>query len=115
MISQENIYLFHNIYGDADELLKTKADNVIAIPAGWTEELETARNNMLAELNIGIGQYPAVVFWKKEQFVPKMFVGTEKETKEYYTDAKWDDIPVGDWPQEDWTWDKILFEIAKFS
>lgn len=115
MISKQNLYFFYNVYGDADELLKNKPENVIAIPAGWTEELETARNNMLAELNMGIGQYPAVVFWKKEQFVPKMFVGTELETKEYYTDAKWDVIPVGEWPQENWTWDKILSEIAKFN
>ena len=115
MIPKENLYFFYNVYGDADELFRTKPENVIAVPAGWSEELETARNNILAELNQSISHYPGVIFWKKEQLVPKKFVGTDKETKEYYTDAKWDIIPVGDWLQEEWTWDKILLEIAKFN
>ena len=53
-------YLFHNIYGDAQSLLDTLPSDVEAIPFGWDEETETARNNKIVELdNVAIGELPS--------------------------------------------------------
>ena len=38
-------YFFHNIYGDAQNLIDTAPEDVICIPAGWSPEAETNRNN----------------------------------------------------------------------
>lgn len=56
-------YLFHNIYGDANDLISTKPDDVILVPYGWDENTEMKRNEILAQLNLsGISGLPCYVF-----------------------------------------------------
>lgn len=118
MIDTTNIYLFHNVYGDADQLLENKPENIIAIPFGWTEELELVRNDLLAQLNTSAPILPCIIAWKSEELVPEIttqFLNEGIKTIPAHTiDAYWACIPVGKWPKEDWTWEKINKELEKF-
>ena len=97
-------YLFHNIYGDAQSLLDTLPSDVEAIPFGWDEETETARNNKLAELdNVGITELPCLVFWREAW---DFSFEVDGETITINNPAGW--WPVGFFELEgDWTWEKI--------
>lgn len=56
-------YLFYNVYGDADELISTKPEDVIAVPYGWDGDTETKRNQILSELNLnGVSGLPCYIF-----------------------------------------------------
>lgn len=57
------IYFFHNIYGDADELLRTIPSHITPIPFGWDEETETRRNNLLSELNTSVSSLPSIIVY----------------------------------------------------
>ena len=97
-------YLFHNIYGDAQSLLDTLPSDVEAIPFGWDEETETARNNKIVELNnVGITELPSLVFWR-EAWDSSFEV--DGETFNVNNPACW--WPVSFFELEgDWTWEKI--------
>ena len=41
-------YFFHNIYGDANDLIASKPQDVQAIPFGWDEQSELGRNQLLS-------------------------------------------------------------------
>ena len=44
-------YLFHNIYGDAQNLIDTLPADVETISWGWDPATETVREAKIAELN----------------------------------------------------------------
>ena len=97
-------YLFHNIYGDAQSLLDTLPSDVEAIPFGWDEETETARNNKLAELNnVVVGELPSLVYWREACDYSFEIDG---ETFTTNSPAGW--FPLSFFELEgDWTWEKI--------
>ena len=116
MIDKTKVYFFHNVYGDADSLIATKPDSVIAVPFGWTEEIEENRNNILSELGTGVGVLPCVIAWKNDEVVAEKlvnFLGERIVLPQHTIDGFWKEIPIGSWPQEDWTWDKINIELSK--
>jgi hypothetical protein len=97
-------YLFHNIYGDAQSLLDTLPSDVEAIPFGWDEETETARNNKLAELNnVVVGELPSLVYWR-EAWDSSFEV--EGETFTTNNSACWWTVSFFEL-EGDWTWEKI--------
>jgi len=56
-------YLFHNIYGDADDLIASKPEGVITVPYGWDEKTEKNRIEILNSLNLrGVSGLPVYVF-----------------------------------------------------
>ncbi len=97
-------YLFHNIYGDAQSLLDTLPSDVEAIPFGWDEETETARNNKMAELNnVVVGELPSLVYWR-EAWDSSFEV--EGETFTINNSACWWTVSFFEL-EGDWTWEKI--------
>lgn len=109
MIDTNNIYLFHNVYGDADELILTAPENVIAIPYGWDEETEINRNSFLSEMNFYASCLPSVAFWVNETVIP------EQQTEDSFfaetiIPAHWQEIRVEDMPKP-WNWNDITSEI----
>lgn len=57
-LDRSKLYFFHNVYGDEQNLLDTMPANVVAVPVGWTEEVEAARNEILDAMVVdgeGIG------------------------------------------------------------
>lgn len=63
------MYFFHNVYGDAKELLATKPDNVIAVPFGWDPETEKKRNEILSYLSTGVSGLPSVLYYMPESTI----------------------------------------------
>ena len=55
------IYFFHNVYGDAQELIDTAPSNVVVVPFGWDEETEIKRNTILSELNTTVPSLPCII------------------------------------------------------
>ena len=97
-------YLFHNIYGDAQSLLDTLPSDVEAIPFGWDEETETARNNKIAELNnVVVGELPSLVFWR-EAWDSSFEVGGETFTVN--NPACWWTVGFSK-IEGDWTWENM--------
>jgi hypothetical protein len=111
MIDNNNIYLFHNVYGDADELISSAPENVVAVPFGWTDEIEANRNNLFNEMNYYASCLPSVAFWMNEVIEEEheqdgMWVPTLN------IPAHWKEIRVEDMPKP-WNWGAILDEISR--
>jgi hypothetical protein len=53
-------YFFYNVYGDSEELLASKPDDVIAVPYGLNEEAEYARHLLIARTGIIITYIPSI-------------------------------------------------------
>ena len=83
-------YLFHNVYGDADELISSKPNDVTCVPFGWSEEIEQERNRLINELNVVVGSLPSLVY------------STGQEYKEFRIDDM----------EKPWTWEKIELAIV---
>jgi hypothetical protein len=64
IVDINSIYFFHNIYGDATELLATKPDDAIAVPFGWDPETEENRNNILSQLSTSVSGLPSVLYYQ---------------------------------------------------
>lgn len=63
-------YLFHNIYGDADNLIATAPDDVTCVPFGWDEQTESARDVLMQQLGIGgVSCLPSLVVEHEGQWV----------------------------------------------
>lgn len=83
-------YLFHNIYGDANDLIANAPVDVATIAFGWDEQTENFRNQKLEELNVsGVSVLPALLF--------------------FYQDS-WHEIRVADMPKP-WNWEQIDEQI----
>lgn len=61
-------YLFHNVYGDADELIASKPNDVVCIPFGWTAEIEEERNKKINELNVVVSGLPSLCYLEDNQY-----------------------------------------------
>lgn len=102
------IYLFHNIYGDADELIATKPADCEAVPAGWDQAAEDYRNAVISTLD-GIDGYsclPSVIY-----FQPSYTITVTDETTGQVTVTNcgnaWTEIRVEVMPKP-WNWTEIM-------
>lgn len=96
-------YFFHNIYGDAQELLDTLPADVQAVPFGWTPDVEDARNQLLSQLNATVSDLPSVLFLRPAHI--KQFLIDGQMTDVQVPEA-WNEIRVGDMSKP-WTWQAI--------
>jgi len=102
------MYLFHNVYGDADELISTKPNDVQAVPFGWTDEIETARNELLNSLGCTVSCLPSIVFEVPEKMVVVgVLVDGVMEESLARMPAHYEEIRIFDMPKP-WNWDDIL-------
>ena len=97
-------YFFHNIYGDADELLASKPQDVQAIAFGWDEQSEAERNQLLSELNCGVSCLPSLIYWRNAYSYDSLDENNQPVT--ITVPAHWEEIRVAD-IEKPWTWDKI--------
>lgn len=96
-------YLFHNIYGDADELIATAPSDVTCIPFGWDEQTERTRNEIIAFLGLPhISALPSVVFWFPEKTYSDPVTNGASRT----FPAHWQELPITNLPKP-WSWDTI--------
>jgi len=100
-------YFFYNVYGDADELLATKPDNVIAVPFGWSEEVENYRNEVLDTLGVSVSTLPSLLFWGTD------FTTINLQEQELLHPAKWEEVRVLSL-EKPWNWDDINECISTF-
>lgn len=84
-------YLFHNIYGDADELITTKPNDVVCIPFGWSTEIEEERNKKMQEINLVVSGLPSLCYLENDKY------------KEFRIDEL----------SKPWTWESIEEAIAQ--
>ena len=102
-------YLFHNVYGDAADLINTKPDDVILVPFGWTAELEDVRNVLIHDLNInGVSCLPSLIFWCPARTIT---VFNQNGSSVVNIPEKWEEVTVGYLPQP-WTWQQINAQQA---
>lgn len=116
MIDNTNIYFFHNVYGDVEELLKNKPENVVSVPFGWTEEAEINRNNILQELNLSVSNIPCLVFWKNEEVIlekTENVLGNLLVIPSHTIEAHWSIFDLHSMEKENWVWEKINTELLK--
>lgn len=101
------IYLFHNIYGDADDLIATKPADCIAVPAGWGEAAETYRNEVIASISgfDGYSCLPSVVYYQPEYQLTVTDIATQQSTITKLGD-RWTEIRVEDM-EKPWNWTAI--------
>lgn len=97
-------YFFYNIYGDADDLLAQKPNDVTAIPFGWDDKSEATRNKLLSELDCGVSCLPSVIYWRNEYSYESL--DQNNQTITITVPAHWEEIRVADIEQP-WTWNKI--------
>jgi hypothetical protein len=107
-------YLFHNVYGDADELIATKPNDVVAVPFGWTDEIEANRNAILAQLNCNNSVLPSVIFHVQEKMIEiGVWVDDHMELTMARLPEHYEEIRVFDMPKP-WNWTDINNLIADF-
>ena len=95
------MYLFHNVYGDAEDLIKTAPYNVICVPFGWDEETESNRNRILSELNVGISVIPSLVVYGTK-------ISYDIRNNPISTAPHW--YPINfDHESKPWSWEQIGF------
>ena len=97
------IYLFHNVYGDADSLIANKPDNVITVPYGWDKNTEALRNAILDMLDIRINGLPTVVAWRPAYTV----YSSHPDDPPKIMPAGWQTINLENISRYDWTWQYI--------
>jgi hypothetical protein len=99
------MYLIHNIYGDADQLINTKPNDVICIPFGWTPEIENNREELFKSLGLsGVSCLPVLLYYSKGY--EKKFTIRDKEV--FITDPPgWKEFRILDMPTP-WDWNNIL-------
>lgn len=105
------IYLFYNVYGDADELIATKPVDCEAVPFGWTPEVEAYRNNLIAQLNCTVSGLPSVIYYQAPYTITIINDLTSEVTTLSAGD-NWEEVAVFriDKP---WTWAEIQKEIDR--
>lgn len=107
------MYLFHNVYGDADYLINSAPEDVECVPFGWTEEIEQHRNSLIAMLDVTVSSLPSVVFLMPEKVMPSMclidgeYQPCEETFAEHWQELRLDAVPE----PKDWT--AIKTEITR--
>lgn len=109
MVNIENQYLFHNVYGDANELIATEPESVVTVAWGPDEQTEAHRNEMIAELGITPSTLPSLIFW-----MPFKQIWTYINNEPYLQDvpAHWAEVRVADLPKP-WNWQEIIAEMQR--
>jgi hypothetical protein len=87
------MYLFHNVYGDADGLVGSCPKDVVCVPFGWSEEVETRRNDLLSQLGAQVSRLPSLVFLR---------------------DGLWVVLALSDLPTP-WSWSVVLAEAEAWA
>lgn len=105
------IYLFHNIYGDADELIATKPVDCEAVPFGWTPEIEEYRNSLIAQLGCTVSGLPSVVYYQASYTKTITNTSTNEVTVLSLGD-KWEEILLANMDKP-WSWAAIQEEINR--
>lgn len=101
------MYLFHNIYGDADYLIESAPSGVECVPFGWTESAEQYRNSLLAMMDVTVSFLPSVVFQMPEKVMPAMcMVDGEMQPCEETVPEHWEELRL-DFVPEPKDWDTI--------
>lgn len=102
------IYLFHNIYGDADDLIANKPSDCITVPAGWDEAAEANRNQVIASLSgfKGFSCLPSVVYFQPA-YQLTLIDTFKNETEIKELGNLWTEIRVEDMPKP-WNWTEIM-------
>jgi hypothetical protein len=122
MIDQNKIYFFHNVYGDEQDLIEKLPDNVVAVPFGWTPEIEENRNNILSEIGQNASTIPCIFVYIHEHYADKSFFPTieslsendsRKSMQEHLVLAKWTQFDILSMPKP-WTWIDILNKINSY-
>lgn len=79
-------YFFHNVYGDAADLLAALPDDVVDVPFGWDDAAEQRRNEILAAIGHSVSGLPSLL---------------------YYSNGAWCEFR---WPHDGsvWTWEQVI-------
>lgn len=104
------IYLFYNIYGDADELIATKPEDCEDIPFGWTPEAEAYRNAKIAELNCVVSGLPSVIYFQPAYTLTVIYPDGKQDV--YNMGNAWTEVMVYNMPKP-WNWTEIQAEINR--
>ncbi len=108
-MSSKPSYFFHNVYGDAQELLDSKPVNVLAVPFGWDPETEERRNEILDEIQMTVSCLPSLLYWVEEssttliQPVDESNPNGPTETITVFTPAHWEEYRFEE-DQKPWSW-----------
>lgn len=105
------IYLFHNIYGDAQELIASAPSNCQIVPFGWTEEIEETRNAILNQLNVAVSSLPSVVYFQSA-YTLTIVDSTANTTETKNLGNCWQAINVQAM-NKPWNWTDIQAEIDR--
>ena len=97
-------YFFHNIYGDAQSLLDTKPEDVIAIPFGPDAETETNRNNYINDLGISPSCLPCLV-WYKPSYREDTIINDQPSFQTF--PAAWTELRFKEIDKSNWNWTYI--------
>jgi hypothetical protein len=115
------MYFFHNVYGDEQELLDTLPEDVIAVPFGWTPEIEENRNSIINSLGITVSSIPSLFVFIEGHYADKSFFEdtralffTDEDDRigkdQHFVESQWTKFNLLN-IEKPWTWEKI-FEIV---
>ena len=102
-------YFFYNVYGDAQELIDTLPSDVTAIPFGWSEDIEEARNKIIADNSLKVSGLPSLNFYATDKTTTLTINGTQIVVP---VEDCWVEVRV-DLIDKPWTWEKIDAEINR--
>lgn len=111
-MSSKPLYFFHNVYGDANELLDSKPNHVIAVPFGWEPEVEQRRNEILDELGITVSCLPCLMYWVEEttqtitQLIDESNDKGPTETITLTIPAHWEEYRFEE-EHKPWSWSQV--------
>lgn len=93
-------YFFHNVYGDADNLLATLPSDVIPVPFGWDPETEQKRNSIIAQLNCTVSCLPSLVYWVNESS------SIDRDGNTFTIPGHWKEFRF-EFENQPWSWDSV--------
>jgi len=94
------IYLFYNVFGDANELLKTKPNSVTAVSFGWDKETESKCDAVLDEIDLQVSSVPCIAYWDEHRTVPNLDGST------YTFEPHWR-MAAFDHDAKPWSWNQM--------
>ena len=97
---KKHAYLFYNVFGDTDELLKTKPDSVIPVSFGWDEETERKCDEILNAIDLHVSSVPCIAYWDEHRTVPNLDGST------YTFEPHWR-MMAFDHDTQPWSWDQL--------
>ena len=103
-VDLDKLYLFHNIYGDAQSLIDSAADDVVLVPWGPAEAAETIRDNYINDMNKSPGSVPSVMYYKSA-WTEDTFIAGEPFTQTF--GPEWTEIRLSDIEKDNWNWEYI--------